>query len=166
MYYRCLCTLTRPSHSSPGCPPPNPPLAPSTVVETESGGPQDPYSDASAKYGPLKLPQLQPVDLGKMYGGAAQVKRRRRGVEGGRRRRGRGRGRGRGESRGGSGTGGEGGNRGRGLGGRRRRWRVPCLPCMPPCLILRSFACLLCFAAPSECFVAARLLACFSFCSP
>lgn len=41
----------------------------------ESGGPQDPYSDASAKYGPLKLPELQPVDLSKMYGGAAQVRK-------------------------------------------------------------------------------------------
>lgn len=39
----------------------------------ESGGVQDPYSDASAKYGPLKLPELQTVDLSKMYGGAAQV---------------------------------------------------------------------------------------------
>lgn len=45
------------------------------LAETESGGPQDPYSDASAKYGPLKLPQLQNVDLNKMYGGAAQVRR-------------------------------------------------------------------------------------------
>ncbi|CAN0078688.1 unnamed protein product [Ectocarpus sp. 6 AP-2014] len=40
----------------------------------ESGGVQDPYSDASAKYGPLKLPELQNVDLSKMYGGAAQGK--------------------------------------------------------------------------------------------
>lgn len=44
------------------------------LPESESGGPQDPYSDASAKYGPLKLPQLQNVDLNKMYGGAAQVR--------------------------------------------------------------------------------------------
>ncbi|CAN0033203.1 unnamed protein product [Scytosiphon promiscuus] len=40
----------------------------------ESAETQDPFSDASAKYGPLKLPQLQSVDLNKMYGGVAQGK--------------------------------------------------------------------------------------------
>lgn len=43
--------------------------------QADSGGPNDPYSDASAKYGPLKLPELQAVDLSKMYGGATQVRR-------------------------------------------------------------------------------------------
>lgn len=58
--------------------PPPPPFLSGEIVmsESESGGPQGSYSDASAKYGPLKVPQFEAVDLNKMYGGLAQVRRR------------------------------------------------------------------------------------------
>lgn len=65
------CSLSGPcvsTHIVRGCM-----LSASPAEQAESGGPSDPYSDASAKYGPLKLPELQAVDLSKMYGGAAQV---------------------------------------------------------------------------------------------
>lgn len=43
------------------------------MADTESAGQDDPYSDASAKYGPLKLPALQPINVEKLYGGGSQV---------------------------------------------------------------------------------------------